>query len=74
MNCAECQDVVDSYLGGELEGQLRTEIESHLANCADCSGEAAEWQTCLSWLRETFPEQAPPAALWEKTRARTKTE
>ena len=70
MNCTECQDFINAYLGEELQEQLRAEVESHLASCSECSYEAANWQTCLSWLRKTFPEQVPPAKLWEKIQAR----
>ncbi len=72
MKCAECQNLVQSYLGDELEEQLRVEVESHIAGCPDCGCQAADWQTCISWLRKTFPEQSPPAELWEKIQARTK--
>jgi anti-sigma factor RsiW len=74
MNCTECQDLINAYLGDELEGQLRTEVESHLTSCPDCNCEAANWQTCFDCLRKTFPEQAPPAELWEKIRARKETQ
>lgn len=70
MNCNECRDLINLYLDRELEEHLRTDVESHLAGCPGCSYEAADWQACLSWLRRTFPEQAPPVELWEKIRAR----
>ena len=73
MNCTECLDLINSYLDDELEKQLRSEVASHLASCSGCSDEAAECQTSLCRLRETFPEQVPPAGLWEKIQARTKT-
>jgi anti-sigma factor RsiW len=69
MNCIEFLDLFNSYLDDKLEEQLRAEVEAHLADCPDCNGEAADWQTCLKWLRNTLPEQAPPAALWEKIKA-----
>jgi hypothetical protein len=73
MKCAECQDIVQSYLGDELEEQLQAEVESHLAECPDCGCRATDSQTCLSWLRKAFPEQAPPTDLWEELKAKTKT-
>ncbi len=73
MNCTECQDVIHSFLDGELEGTSRVEVQSHLAHCADCSHELADWQTSLSELQRTFPDQAPPAALWDRIQARTMT-
>jgi anti-sigma factor RsiW len=69
MNCAEYQDLIHSYLGDELEEQILTEIESHLAGCADCSHELANLKTSLNHLRRTFPDRTPPAELWEKIKA-----
>jgi anti-sigma factor RsiW len=69
MNCSEFLDFVNSYLDDELEEQARAEVEAHLADCPDCNNEAADWQTYLQWLRHTFPEQTPPAELWEKIHA-----
>ncbi len=70
MDCAEFIRMMNSYLDGDLEGALRTEGESHLVDCPDCCEEVADWQTCLDWLRKTFPEQAPPAELREKIQCR----
>ena len=70
MKCTECQDFVHSYLGDELDEQVQADIESHLAGCPDCGHKVGNWQTCLSWLQRTFPEQAPPAELWEKIQAK----
>ncbi len=72
MDCAEFIRMMNSYLDGDLEGALRAEVESHLAECPDCCGEVADWQTCLDWLRKTFPEQVPSAELWEKIQCRTR--
>lgn len=72
MNCTECLDLINSYLDDELEEPLREEVESHLASCSSCSDQVADRQTSLRRLRETFPEQVPPAELWEKIQAGTK--
>jgi len=69
MNCTDFLDLFSSYLDDQLEEQQRAEVEAHLANCSECSREATDWQTCLDGLRKTFPEQAPPAELWEKIQA-----
>jgi len=74
MNCAEDQDLINAYLDDELEEQLRTSLEPHLSGCPDCSHEAASLRASLHRLRETFPEQMPPAALWEKVQTKTETE
>ena len=72
MNCSEYQALIDSYLGDELEEELRTEVESHLVGCPDCGHKVSHLQSSLSRLQETFPELTPPAELWEKIQARMK--
>lgn len=74
MNCLEYQDIIYSYPDSELEGKQRSEIEAHLVSCSDCSLEAADWRTCISWLRNTFPDQTPPESLWESFRSPKRTE
>lgn len=37
MNCQLCQKELDAYRRGILSGDLKTQIEKHLTNCADCS-------------------------------------
>ena len=73
MNCSECQDIIHAYQDDELEEQLLTKTEAHLASCPDCRHEAADLVSFLNRLRAAFPNQMPPAALWEKVRGRTKT-
>ena len=74
MNCTEFLDVFNSYLDDNLEEPLRAEVEAHLTDCSERSREATDWQTCLDWLRKTFPEQAPPAELWERIQAAMETQ
>ena len=73
MNCAECQDIIHACQGDELEERLLAETETHLTGCTDCRHEAADLVSFLNRLRAAFPNQMPPAALWEKVRGRTKT-
>lgn len=69
MKCAECQELIDAYLDDELEEPLRANLESHLSGCPDCSDKAADLRSSLRRLQETFPDQVPPAALWNKIQA-----
>ena len=69
MNCTECHEAISSYLDEELLAQLRAEVESHLASCPDRCLEVENWESCLSWLRRTFPEQMPPPDLRERIQA-----
>lgn len=66
MNCTECQKSMHLYLDDELEPQQRIEIEVHLAGCGTCRCEAENWRGCFDTLRQTFPDQTVPSALWRK--------
>lgn len=34
MKCIDFQDLLNSYVGDELDEKLRNEVESHLLDCA----------------------------------------
>lgn len=36
MNCAECEQLFDAYLDGELSGSLRLEFDAHRIRCTRC--------------------------------------
>ena len=74
MDCTICQELINPYMDEDLEDQLWIEMNKHLGDCADCSNEVADWETCLRSLRETFPEQSPPEMLWERIQTKTKTQ
>ena len=74
MNCAECQELIHACQGDELEEQLLAETEAHLAGCPDCRREVADLLTSLSRLRAAFPEQRPPATLWDRIQGQTGTQ
>lgn len=37
MNCEQARTQTCSYIKGELEGEARTALEAHLAECAECT-------------------------------------
>lgn len=73
MNCSECQVIIHACQGDELVEKLLAETEAHLAGCTDCRHEVADLLACLTRLRAAFPDQMPPAALWDKIQVRTRT-
>lgn len=73
MNCTECQEIVHTCQGDELEEQLLAETEAHLSGCSDCRHQAADLLASLNRLRATFPDHRPPPALWAKIQGQTRT-
>ena len=37
MNCKKFQEMLDSYVGGELSEELKLQMEEHLINCEECN-------------------------------------
>jgi anti-sigma factor RsiW len=62
--------MMNAFLDDEVEDKDLSQVESHLADCPDCSNEARAWETCTDSLRTTFPDQEPPSDLWEKIHAK----
>jgi len=62
LGCAECEEIVEAYLDGELAGAENTGFESHLARCATCAAELALARRVREELR-ALPEVACPPAV-----------
>ncbi len=73
MDCTHCLELINTYLDGDLEQQLRVELETHMDDCSDCTTEISDWEMCRRTLCETFPDQSPPVELWEKILVMLKT-
>ncbi len=65
MNCAQAQLLFSAHLEGELQLEVKKELEDHLADCPDCAHllEAAR-SLATEWSR--LPEIEPPAGLIQK--------
>jgi predicted anti-sigma-YlaC factor YlaD len=59
MNCLESQELVQRFLDGEALDARRTELEPHLAICANCRELHAASQRLLDGLR-LMPPALPP--------------
>jgi len=68
LNCKKIEDMLPSYLEGELSEWEAGEIEKHLHTCAKCRASLQEWKRCLSLLGNA-PRLEAPAHIWEKIRA-----
>jgi hypothetical protein len=62
MNCADVETLLCDYLDGTLAPERRSELESHLANCALCKDFAADAGAGLAFL-EHVPDALPPQEL-----------
>lgn len=69
MDCTHFQELINTYLDGDLGQQVKVELETHMHDCANCTAEISDWEMCRRTLCETFPDQPPPGELWEKIQA-----
>jgi hypothetical protein len=67
MKCELVQNNLNLYLYDELPDDARHEVETHLANCADCATEAKTMRLFLQTLTDTKPED-PSANLLAASR------
>lgn len=67
MNCGNYQNLISSYLDGELDAETWRSIESHLGECDECTKVYSDFSTILEFCDETFATDAEPPnshALW----------
>lgn len=51
MTCEELEELLHPYLDGELTPAQRTDVEQHLAGCADCRAQLKDFQSLHSALQ-----------------------
>jgi hypothetical protein len=67
MNCEQCQELISLYLDNELEEQASSQIQTHLAICAECAKVCEDFAMILDFcnLDETDCSLPPNSkALW----------
>jgi anti-sigma factor RsiW len=57
---ARARRLLDAYLDGSLDIELRARVDSHLAECAACAREARELKQTAAMLRDLPLAEAPP--------------
>ncbi len=62
MFCREMLGSLSEYLDGELESQLCTEIERHMAECGNCRAVVDTLRKTVTLYREHGHEELPPDA------------
>ncbi len=71
--CMPFRDLLPAYGTGHLDAAERDLVERHLAGCARCRGEAAQWQAIGGALAETYRAIPPAPAqdqLWQQVSSR----
>jgi len=64
MRCKKYEEKIILYLYGELDEKERTEVESHIRECAQCSQDLAYTRKVFKVLDES--QDVIPEANWEK--------
>jgi len=67
MNCEQCQELISVYLDNELEKKVSSELQTHLAVCAECAKVCEDFAMILDFcnLEETDYSLPPNSkALW----------
>ena len=63
MECTRTQDMLSSYLDGDLSDREQEEIAGHMRQCSRCAEEERALRETLSLLRNLPAEAAPPELL-----------
>ncbi len=77
MNCEKCQQLLNAYLDGELEGIEFDEVEVHIDKCPECRSELdqlVKMRELLMDLRSVEVPEGEKEAFIEALRARLKAE
>lgn len=68
MNCEKCQELISAFLDNELDLEVSSDVQTHLAVCAECARVCEDFMTLLDVcvLTETEQDVPPPnsKALW----------
>lgn len=62
MNCNELKSLFPDYLTGELDQEIKVEVEAHLAECENCRLETGRMASTWATLGE-LPDEEPSPAL-----------
>lgn len=64
MNCSEVQELMSAYFDNELDESARNDVELHLRECEECSGQHEEFKS-LSRLASGLKTHPVPVKLWD---------
>ncbi len=61
-DCVRCRELLPFYVVGRLTEEERAFVTRHLATCADCTAEHAQWLTIAETVRASEPAAVPARA------------
>ena len=61
MKCLNAQELFSSYLENEMDAELRTAFEQHLATCPLCEARYDRFHATVMLLEEMPEIETPPA-------------
>lgn len=67
MNCEQCQESISLYLDNELDSEVSSSIQTHLAECAECAKMCEDFAMILDFCTLDEEEHSVPPnsqALW----------
>ncbi len=72
LSCAQCHDALPGYVAGTLPDAAHLAVATHVAHCADCQGELAQWQRVADLAHRAdarVPASSAAAATWAAIQA-----
>jgi Putative zinc-finger len=74
LECAETRDRLPEFTLGVLDGVDRSDVLAHLAVCAACRADAAEYAATADGISQLVPEAEPPVGFEGRVAARLRAE
>jgi anti-sigma factor RsiW len=68
MTCAQCRDLLDAYIDGELPAAEEDAVREHIASCAECAREHAALAATSRRIGETLVKYQAPDVLKARIR------
>jgi len=68
MTCAQCRELLDAYIDGELPSEDTAAVREHIASCAECASEHASLVATSRRIGETLVKYQAPDVLKARIR------
>src|SRR5215472_9579270 len=68
MTCAQCRELLDAYIDGELPAADAATVREHIASCAECAREHAALAATSRRIGETLVKYQAPDVLKARIR------
>ena len=74
MKCQDVEELLPELLDGAPDSSFRSEFESHLRSCSDCSDLVSDLRSISVQARELGASEEPPPRLWLRIAAELRAE